>query len=163
MADKIITQEFLQKMYEYRNGVLYRIPQTKRCKSNLIAGHQRKDGYSRVSINNKYYYVHRLIYMMFHGEMPIQIDHIDGNPSNNKIENLRKADNTKNSFNKNLYKSNTSGVKNVYWDKNCKKWAVLIQAFGKKKYLGLFKDLELAGLVAEEARNKYHKEYANHS
>jgi len=163
MADQIITQEFLHKMYEYRNGVLYKKPQSKRCKKDLIVGTTRKDGYIRVSINNKLYYSHRLIYMMFYGEMPIQIDHIDGNPSNNKIENLRKADNTKNSFNKNLYKSNTSGVKNVYWDKNCKKWAVLIQAFGKKKYLGLFKDLELAELVAIEARNKYHKEYANHS
>jgi len=162
MADKIITQEFLHKMYEYRNGVLYKKPQSKRSKKDLIVGTIRKDGYIRMAINYKYYYAHRLIYMMFHNEMPIQIDHIDGNPSNNKIENLRKADNTKNSFNKNLTKSNTSGVKNVYWAKNCKKWAVLIQAFGKKKYLGLFKDLELAELVAIEARNKYHKEYANH-
>ena len=163
MADQIITQAFLHKMYEYRNGVLYKKPQTKRCKLDLIVGTIRKDGYTRIAINYKHYYAHRLIYMMFHGEMPEQIDHIDGNPLNNKIENLRKADNTKNSFNKNLYKLNTSGVKNVYWDKNCKKWAVLIQAFGQKKYLGLFKDLELAGLVAEEARNKYHGQFANHS
>jgi hypothetical protein len=163
MADQIITQEFLQKMYKYRNGILYKKPQTKRCKSGLIAGTIRKDGYTRISINNKLYYSHRLIYMMFYGEMPKQIDHIDGNPSNNKIENLRPANNTQNSFNKKITKSNTSGYKNVYWHKAGKKWSVEIKVYGKKMYFGLFDDLELADLVAQESRDKYHKEWANHS
>ena len=34
---------------------------------------------------------------------------------------------------------------------------------GKKFYIGLFQDLELAELIAIEARNKYYKEWANHS
>ena len=163
MADEIITQEFLHKMYKYQNGVLYRKPQTKRCKSDLIAGTTRKDGYTRVSINKKLYYSHRLIYMMFYGEMPVQIDHIDGNPSNNCVENLRPANNTQNSFNKAITKANTSGYKNVYWHKSGKKWSVEIKVYSKKMYFGLFEDLELADLVAQEARDKYHKEWANHS
>jgi hypothetical protein len=163
MADQIITQEFLHKMYEYRNGVLYKKPQSKRSKSNLIAGTIRKDGYVRLSINNKLYYSHRFIYMMFYGEMPIQIDHIDGNPSNNKIENLRKANNFQNSLNKSITKANTSGYKNVYWHKSASKWSVEIKAYDKKMYFGVFEDLELADLVAQEARAKYHKEWANHS
>jgi hypothetical protein len=163
MADQIITQEFLHKMYEYRNGVLYKKPQSKRSKKDLIAGTIRNDGYIRVSINYKLYYAHRLIYMMFYGEMPIQIDHIDGNPSNNCIENLRLANTTQNSFNKTMFITNKSGHKNVHWHKQANKWSVEIKVYNKKMYFGLFKDLELADLVAQEARNKYHKEWANHS
>jgi hypothetical protein len=162
MAENIISQEILIKKFEYRNGVLYKIPQTKRCNPNILVGTTRNDGYVRISINKQLFYAHRLIFMMFHGYMPNQIDHIDGNPSNNKIENLRAANNKQNSLNKPITKANKSGFKNVYWHKNAQKWCVEIKYLGKKLYIGLFDDLNLADLVATEARDKYHNKWAKH-
>ena len=54
---------------------------------------------------------------------------------------------------------NKSGSKNVHWNKQRNKWTVMIRVDKKQKYIGLFEDLELAELVATEARDKYHKEF----
>jgi hypothetical protein len=59
-------------------------------------------------------------------------------------------------------KNNKSGYKNVQWNKNSKKWHVRLIVNGKDKNFGYFDDVELAGLVAEEARNITHKEFARH-
>lgn len=153
----MLTQDLLNKLFEYRDGFIYR-----KNKPNVYAGTFTKHGYYRVSINCKLYYVHRIIYMMFYGYFPEQIDHIDGNRGNNKIENLRNSNNTQNNQNKPITKANKSGCKNVYWHSAAKKWSVEIKSNGKKCYLGLFDDIELADLVATEARNKYHGSFARH-
>ena len=54
------------------------------------------------------------------------------------------------------------GYKNVHWDKKTKCWIVKLQKNKRVEYFGYYQDHELAGLVAEEARNKYHGEFANH-
>jgi len=158
----ILTKEYLHEHFEYRDGVLYKKPQTKRCKSNIKVGTLHSEGYIRIGIKFKLYYSHRLIFMMFYGYMPEQIDHIDGNRTNNRIENLRSAINASNMLNIQKNKTNKSGYKNVCWDKGMKKWAVQLKAFNKKYIIGYFEDLELAGLVAMMAREKYHGLFANH-
>ena len=57
----------------------------------------------------------------------------------------------------------TKGYKNVAWIKSEKRWKVKINSNNKSYYLGMYKDLELAILVAEMAREKYHKEFAVHN
>ena len=99
---------------------------------------------------------------MFNGYLPKFIDHIDCNPSNNKIENLREATFSQNQHNTKKRITNTSGVKNVHWYKPLKKWMVYIMINKKRKHLGYFNNIELAELVAQEARNKYHGKYARH-
>jgi hypothetical protein len=88
------------------------------------------------------------------------LDHIDGIRHNNKIENLRECSFSENGFNKKLTNKNTSGYKNVVWSKQRKKWRVQMRAYGKNLSFGFYDDIELASLVAEEAREKYHKEFA---
>lgn len=97
---------------------------------------------------------------MFHGYLPKSVDHIDGDRTNNRIENLRSVTHAQNSLNRKTPTNNKSGFKNVYWDKMFKKWVVNLNVNKKKIIIGKFDDLELAGLVAEEARDKYHGEYA---
>jgi hypothetical protein len=99
---------------------------------------------------------------MLNGYVPPILDHIDGNRSNNKIENLRAATVSQNLQNSKTYKSNTSGIKGVSWEKDRNKWKVQIMLRGKNKVIRNLEDLELAELVAIEVRNKYHGEYANH-
>ena len=87
------------------------------------------------------------------------IDHIDGNPLNNKVENLRESNRKQNSQNSKLRSDNKSGHKGVYWHKKSGKWRVVIKANGKRHYFGLYENKEEAIRVAIEARKKLHGEF----
>ena len=94
--------------------------------------------------------------------MPKYIDHIDGNPLNNKIENLRECTHQQNHFNERKPKNNTSGIKGVSFHKPTKKWRATVFLNYKQHYLGLFKDIKEAEKACIEFRNKHHGEFANH-
>jgi hypothetical protein len=161
----MVTQEFIKSVLNYNpeTGVFtWKVNKSKRSKIGHIAG-WKDNGYIRIELNGKTYRAHRLAWLYVNGEFPSNlIDHIDGNRSNNKISNLRKATYLENSQNYKTPKTNKSGVKNVSWYKTMKKWVVTLGINGKKKTIGYFDDLELAELVAIEARDKYHMEFANH-
>jgi len=158
----ILSKELLHDLFEYRDGELFWKKTGKGRRLDLKAGNLRPDGRTDIYLQNKLYRSHRIIYMMFYGEMPEEIDHIDGNPKNNKIENLRKVKHSENMQNVKLTKANTSGVKNVHWFKRDNTWQVQLRVNGLRKHIGYFDDFEFAALVATEARNKYHGEFANH-
>ena len=95
---------------------------------------------------------------MFHGIDPLEklVDHIDGDKSNNKINNLRLASKSENGRNRvNLPSNNTSGVIGVCWDKKAKKWKAFIMINGKQKHLGYFINIEDAIKARKEAEIKY--------
>lgn len=88
---------------------------------------------------------HRVAWAVSYGFWPEEeIDHIDRNPDNNKIENLRLATPSNNQWNKAKYKTNTSGYKGVTWSKDKGKWMARCSAFGKEKFLGYFDDAKSA-------------------
>ena len=124
-------------------------------------GHRRHDGYLTIGMQGREYLGHRVAWFLMTGEFPEQeIDHIDGDPSNNKWNNLRLATRAENNRNTKGY-SNT-GIKNVYYREGKRNpFQVKIMVDGKNICVGSFTDLELAELVAEEARIKYHKEFAH--
>ena len=152
----IIDQAAVQKVLEDKDGVLHWRKTGKR------AGTLHHTGYTQVSIKGKSYNAHRLMFLLYHGWLPEVIDHIDGNRSNNSIENLRPATWSQNLQNMKLRPTNKSGCKNVSWCNTKKKWSVQLSVNGCQKNLGRFDDLELADLVAAEARDKYHGPFARH-
>lgn len=101
-------------------------------------GHTTKRGYIITRLGTKHYKIHRIIFAIHHGYFPLLVDHIDRNPKNNKIENLREATYSENSINTGLRKNNASGYKGVYFHKQRQKWASKIQRMNKKKWIGLF-------------------------
>lgn len=145
----------IEDRFIYKDGLL--IDKKTGVKASKINGR-----YEVVSLNGKRWSVHRLVYLLHHGELPDMVDHKDGNPTNNKIENLRAATRAENGQNQKLNIKNTSGCKGVVWVKSHKKWRVDVAFFGKRKSFGYFEDLELADLVATEARDLYHGEFARH-
>lgn len=154
----MVTQKRLKELYYYKNGNLLRTVKRGRHEKDTVAGSRHdKRGYFKLWVDGKFYYLHRLIYLYHHGYLPNEIDHIDRNPSNNKIENLRAVTRTVNNINQNIKSNNTSGVKGVSWNKLNKKWEVYIDLGGKRKHLGLHKDFEFAELLACEARDLYYK------
>ena len=103
---------------------------------------------------------HRLILKL--SDSKIMVDHINGNPLDNRKENLRICTNKQNSRNigKRKDKQYTSKYKGVFWNKNSKKFAVKIQTDEKRLFLGYFIDEKKAAQVYNEAAVKYHGEFA---
>jgi hypothetical protein len=157
-----LIKEYLHTLFEYKDGNLYwKINKTTRNLIGKKVGTPTSGGYLNVMVDGINYRIHRLIYMMHYGEFPDVVDHIDGNRTNNKIENLRQATVSQNNFNTKMRIDNSSGYKNISWSKDRNKWVVRIQA-NKKLHQWYVEDLELAELVAIEARDKYHKQFSNH-
>ena len=159
-----MTFDEAHRVFEYRDGALYwRIKPSRRDPAGMKAGYTSPVGYVAVNYKRKRYYAHRLVYFMHHGFFPSEVDHIDGNKQNNAIENLRACTHSQNGQNKPAQSNNRSGVKNVCWSPQRKKWVVYLKVDNKNTNFGGYEDLELAELVALEARHKYHKEFARHA
>ena len=152
----MITTEYLKEHFSYKNGQLIRIKKVSNIsKLNQPIGNIASNGYIQVRLGNKLHRLHRLIWI-YHGyKLPKYLDHINGNKTDNRIENLRPATKTQNEYNKLIRKDNKSGFRGVYWNKQTDKWRVRLKIDGKHKDFGQFEELELAGLVAQEARSKY--------
>lgn len=157
----MITQAELLKLFIYRDGkLIWRVG--KSHPTGKVAGCFSPDGSCMITIKESSYYSHRLIYLYHHGELPPEIDHIDGNRGNNKIENLRKCSRSENMFNTKKYRTNTSGVKGVYWHKHNKKWYARIRVKDKNVYEGRFTDLKEAEKEIKAARQRICGEFTNH-
>ena len=152
----MVTQERLKELFEYRDGFLY-AKQGYQPKFTPITNHHR---YIRMKVDGKVYPLHRLIFLYHHGYLPKITDHANNNRSDNRIENLREVTQQQNCLNRKIHKNNTSGVKNVRWDKKCKKWLVEMSINRKRTFFGWHDDLEFAELVAIEARDKFHGSFA---
>lgn len=115
-------------------------------------------GYKIGSIFNQHFLAHRVAWVLVYGEWPDIIDHINGNPSDNRISNLRSVTASQNSCNARLHSKNTSGHVGVTWSAAAKKWAAQISINGQPKYLGVFteKSDAIAARKAAEAELGFH-------
>jgi hypothetical protein len=104
-------------------------------------GSKNREGRLVLRVNGKTRYVHRIIYSAFHGCIPsgMSIDHIDGDPMNNCLGNLRLLTDQQNcqAFQKKRAGS-TSRYRGVYWHKAGGKWMSRITVSGKENYIGSF-------------------------
>jgi hypothetical protein len=159
----MITQELVNSVFEYRDGDLYfKKTISKKAKEGKKAGGIVPNGYISVSFLRHKTYAHRVIFLMHYGYLPEVIDHIDCNPLNNKIENLRAATKSQNGMNRGKQVNNSSGYKGVYFSKARKKWIAQIKINQKMKYLGGFVEKDDAHKCYLEASKDIHKEFARY-
>lgn len=103
-----------------------------------------KTGYRHLNIAGSKHYEHRLVWLWHNGTMPLYIDHIDGNKSNNVIGNLRECTHSQNHGNMGKPRTNSSGFKGVSKIKGGRKWRARIKVGGKEQSLGAYSTKEEA-------------------
>jgi hypothetical protein len=154
-----MTPDQVHQLFEYRDGRLHHRTASRGRKVGDAAGCVNGTGYRRIGIGGRYYTEHALVFLMFHGHVPKEIDHINGNRADNRIENLRSVTRSQNQYNKRQQR-NVSGYRGVTWHKKTGKWLVRVGLNNKNKSLGYYDDLEFAALVAEEGRSLHYGQFA---
>lgn len=132
----------------------------------ILKSGKHTHGYKLVVLSKncktKTFTIHRLVALEFipNTENKKCVDHIDGNPSNNVVSNLRWATVAENMQNSKIGKNNTSRFKGVVYHKAIKKYQANIRIDGKRKYLGLFQTAEEAGKAYNDAALKHFGTFA---
>ena len=118
------------------------------------------NGYLAGKILGKGVYAHRAIMTMDSGRWPDhEVDHINGDPSDNRMANLRLATRSQNALNTCLSKRNASGWRGVWFDGARQKWAAMIGHDGKRTSLGRFGSKDAAIAAYAEASERLHREF----
>lgn len=112
-------------------------------------------GYRKVAIRSYPYLSHRLIWLMVHGELPVHIDHQDGQRSNNRLENLRNVTPSVNHKNVRRKSTNTSGVTGVRMETRTGKWHAYIRVDYARKNLGRYDSIDAAVAARKLAESQY--------
>ena len=159
-----LTADYVREILNYdpETGVFRWAKQIARCAViGKITGRPCSSGGLQIMIGYKQYMSHRLAWLYMTGKWPLdEIDHINGDPSDNRFCNLREATGGQNKLNKGKYKNNKSGYKGVHFHKQSGKWRARIW-FGRKSVsLGLFDTPEEASLAYIAASADYHGEFA---
>ena len=124
-----------------------------RLKSNgMIVSTPHSRGYRQVYLEARQYLLHRLIFFWHHGYFPKVVDHIDGDKTNNRIENLQACDQKVNISKAKVFNTNTTGFKGVSYNKVAKKYESYFWDNYKKIYCGLWDTAEEAFKVREERK-----------
>ena len=153
------SQKELQEYFDYKpesGDVYWKISPSRTVKAGSLVGHKSTVGYIVVGLNNKSYLLHRLIWVLHYGQDPGQyvIDHIDNDPTNNKISNLSVVTDKGNARNRRISKANTSGVQGVSYHKGRNKWHASITKQGQHLHLGSFDNLKEAAAARKQAEIK---------
>ena len=156
-----LTYEQVRELFDYEDGELIWKTSYGTAKAGNIAGaitSGRSGGYKAVGINYKKYKLHRLIWLWHYGSWPEnQLDHINRIRTDNRIENLRLANDLLQAQNRKIKSTNKSGHTGVYWHKGHGKWCSCIGINKKQISLGNYEQYEDACKAYDEAKLKYHE------
>lgn len=131
-----------------------------RATKNSVAGTYDSRGYLKIGWKGKAYLAHRVAFYLMRGEFPEeQIDHINGDRSDNRWINLRRCVDGSNNQNNKRLKNNTSGCTGVSWVKGRNKWRAQLYINGKTRFLGHFDDRKVAEDVYVNEKRKAHPLY----
>jgi hypothetical protein len=134
-----------------------------KCAAGKIITCLNGSGYIVVRVDNVLLRAHRAAWAMTYNEWPEgEIDHINGNPSDNRLENLRIASREENMRNTKKPITNKSGFKGVSWHEVCGCWQAHIRCDSRNYYLGLFDTAESAHEAYKEASTRLHGIFSCH-
>lgn len=162
-----LTQDYVRSLFDYRDGLLYRKSSAafgKVKRGELASRLHKSRNRRRVCIDNKRYPSHHIIFLYHHGYCPSLVDHIDNNPLNDRIENLREATTQQNNCNQRMRKDNSSGYKGISIYEKLKCVHAQIQVNRKKYHKHFYpitdENIELAKVWISNMRKELHGEFA---
>ena len=155
----------LVNAFSYRDGKLY---WSGRTRNGVSAGKEagsliRSTGRWCINFKGRKYLRSRVVWMIHNGEIPegFEIDHIDHDRLNDRIENLRLVTRSENAKNLSMRADNTSGVTGVTFCKRDQTWQAKINVKGKTVSLGHFKN-EHEAIKARKEAELNHRYHENH-
>lgn len=123
-----------------------------RRSTGQVTGSTRRDGYKQVGVGRRSFAVHRIAWALHWGTWPEgDIDHINGDPADNRIANLRDVPHSVNQRNLRRAKNSSTGVTGVYVHTETRRFVARIKIGGVTRTLGSFKTLEEAAQARAEA------------
>ena len=136
-----IEQNYLKSLFSYKEGRLIwnEDRRANKVKGTLAGYLNPVTKYFLIRINNKGYKASHLIYIYHHGKDVQFIDHIDGDTTNDRIENLRECNLQQNAYNRRAQINTSSQYKGVSFCKKLNKWECSLATNGKQKKIGMFK------------------------
>lgn len=156
-----LTREMLKEVLVYDEvcGQFYRKNKVRKgLHTGEVAGSITSTGYWRITIDRKEYLAHRLAWFYMTGTWPDKdVDHINGNPLDNRWDNLRLCSKRESNLNRGAMSNSRTGIKGVKLLPSGR-YQVLVD----NKSYGTYPDTDLAELVAQEVRSKLHGEFARH-
>ena len=140
---KILCKKCLH-YYPKSGNIRWQITRGSKAPKGSIAGTLRSDGYRVIKFYGKYFYAHRIAWLLYYGKWHrLELDHRDGVGSNNKIKNLRLATRSQNEDNKKLSYKNKTGYKGVF-EKRKGVFQAILGHNKKYIYLGYYSTAKLA-------------------
>ncbi len=161
MTDEQFLQQAKQSLiYSAESGVFtWAVSKQGHKKAGDIAGFKRSDGYVRIKVCQRAVWAHRLAWAWSNGKWPEwQIDHINGDPSDNRLVNLRDVPAAINAQNARKARSRKSGgsLLGAHWCKVWKRWKSSIMTRGVQRHLGWFDSEEQAHAAYVAAKRQLH-------
>jgi len=160
----MLTQKRLKELLDYDpdTGIFTRrLNASSRARLGKKAGAINSGGYLQTRLERKMYLNAWLAWLYIYGRWPTKwMDHINGNRADNRLCNLREANETQNAHNAKKNNKNTSGFKGIGWDKRSGRWRARITINWKRIHLGRFEDKYQAAFEYDKAAIKYHGDYA---
>ena len=151
-------KEYLQYNEETGELIWIKTP-SNAVKVGDVAGNINPDGRKRIQFFNKLYYSNKLTWLLKTGRYPDEmVDHKDNNPSNDKFDNLRLANNQTNHQNQRLRSDSKTGYKGVSKAKN--RFQARIVVNGKRLNLGCYSSPIEAAIAYDNAAKQYYGEFA---
>ena len=149
------TEEIIQDDIEYLpdTGELFWKRSSRGRKLSKPIGCTNTKGYRVVTLGGTQFKLHRVVWFKVYGEWPEgELDHIDKNKDNNKVENLRVGSSI-NSHNRSMPLPR-SGLIGACWNKARQKYKTAIRIDGKNIHLGYFDTPEEASSVYLKAKER---------
>jgi len=157
----MLTQEYLNLLFEYRGGALYRRLSRGPQHAGVRAGTKTKKGYIRVRVDGQFYMEHRLVFFMHYGRWPEVTDHINGVRDDNRIENLRECSPMQNAQNA-KGKGERELPKGIHFHKTRQRYCAYVDLQGKRYYVGEHRTLDEAVAAVRSKREQLHGNFAKH-
>lgn len=162
-----MTQEEAREYFDYNaetGELTWRVSLSSNAPIGAKAGCLNNRGYLTVQVNKKSYKVHRVIWLWVHGYFPEhQVDHINRDRADNRLENLREATQSCNLRNAKQKSNNISGVTGVSWYKWSRKWTAKISVNHRNHHLGYFQDFTDAVRARHQAEVEHNWPGCNNS